>query len=181
MAYLNSLTNGIFTSLSFIATAGSLTSMDTAAELVTLFASEPVVIGNIRTFPEFGIPANIVNVPTYGQKTSGQVSGQSDMTALEFEINYVPSDFADTNKGNIAAKIGDGNLYPFQIAICNKLPTSRKQIATTGIGAGSTANVVFNFAGKFESFTIVPSLTDALVAKISISNATGMFGPTTYD
>jgi len=178
MAHINSLQNGIYTSLAFIATAGALSTMDTKAELETLFgsASVPVEVTNIREFPEFGTPSNIVNVPVYGAPSSTQVSGQSDMSTMEFTINYVPSDF-DTALG---AKIGDGLLYPFQIALCNKKPSNLKQVATTGIATGTVQNTVFNFAGKFASVMFTPSLTDSLTCKLTISMATNLFGPSTY-
>lgn len=177
MAHINTLQSGIYTSLTFVATAGALSTMDTQAELETLFASGGVEIKNIRDFPEFGNPANIVNVPLYGSPSSVQVGGQSDLNTMEFNLNYV----ADVFETDIThARIGDGLLYPFQIALCNKKPSNFKQIAATGIGAGPTLNTVFNFAGKFESLTVMPSLTDALTAKMSISMATTLFGPDTY-
>src|SRR6056300_1258169 len=47
--------------------------------------------GKIREFPNLGIPANVVNVPQYGQATSSQITGQSDPPSLDFTFNYVPS------------------------------------------------------------------------------------------
>lgn len=177
MAHIDSLMSGIFTSLAYLPTGQSLSAVDTAAELVALFAAtEPTRIRNIREFPEFSTkPANIVNVPVFGQQTSSQVSAQADQTAFEFTINYVPADHAA-----LGALAGDGKLYPFQIALCDKDPTSLKQTATTGIGAGSTKNTVFNFAAQISSFTVVPSLSDSLTAKLSLAIATEVFGPATY-
>lgn len=177
MAHINTLQNGIYTSLSFVASAGAIDTMDTASELVTLFATGGVEIKNIRDFPEFGNPANIVNVPSYGSPSSTQIGGQSDLNSLEFTLNYVPNTF-ETDVTH--ARVGDGLLYPFQIAMCSKKPANFKQIATTGIGTATTLNTVFNFAGKFESLSVVPSLTDSLTAKLAISMATTLFGPVTY-
>jgi hypothetical protein len=186
MAHLNSVQNGIYTSLAFIATAGALSTMDTSAELVALFntGSTPVEIKNIRDFPEFGNPANIVNVPVYGSPTSTQVSGQADLNTMEFTINYVAADF----EAQIThARVSDGLLYPFQIALTNVKPTGFKQIAPSasvgsigGITGGLIQNTVFNFAGKIESLVFVPSLTDAITAKLTISMATSLMGPATY-
>lgn len=181
MAHINTLQNGIYTSLAFVATASPLSAVDTQAELVALFGGTIVEIPNIRDFPEFGNPSNIVNVPVYGSVTSTQVSGQADLNTMEFTINYVPDQF-ETAVGH--AKVGDSNLYPFQIALCNKRPTAFKQItAAGGIGnliSAPVLNTVFNFAGKFESLVMVPSLTDSLTAKLTISMATPLFGPVSY-
>jgi hypothetical protein len=186
MAHLNTVQNGIYTSLNFIATAGALSTMDTASELIALFgsASTPVEIKNIRDFPEFGNPSNIVNVPVYGSPTSTQVSGQSDLNTMEFTINYVASDF-ETQVGH--SRVGDGLLYPFQIALTNVKPTGFKQTAPSasagsvgGITGTLNQNTVFNFAGKIESLVFVPSLTDAITAKLTLSMATQLFGPVTY-
>jgi hypothetical protein len=177
MSHLNTIQNGIYTSLAYLPTAAALSALDTQAELVALFAAtSPTEITNIRDFPEFGNPSNIVNVPTYGSPTSTQVAGQADLNTMEFTINYVADDVVTA----IGTKVADGLLYPFQIALCNKKPASLKQVATTGIGSNSTLNTVFNFAGKFEALTITPSLSDALTAKLTISMATNLFGPATY-
>jgi hypothetical protein len=175
MAHIDSYSNGIYTSLAYNETPGALSTMDTQAELITKFATAPAVLPSIREFPEFGNPSNIVNVPVYGQKTSSQVSGQADQNTMEFTINYVPADLV-----GLMPLIGDGQLYAFQIALCNVKPTNLLQTATTGIATGSVQNTVFNFAGKFESFTVTPSLTDAYTAKITLSMATELFGPVTY-
>lgn len=180
MAHLNSVIAGIFTSLAYNATpVASLAAGDTASELVALFATAPVQLNNIRDFPEIGTPANIVNVPVYGQKTSSQVQGQSDSPVLEFTLNYVPADMVA-----LQALIGNGQLYAFQIALCSQRPANFTQIATTGmataVNAVTTLNTVFNFLGKFESFTITPSLTDANQAKLTLSMQTELFGPATY-
>jgi hypothetical protein len=178
MAHINTVQNGIYTSLAFLPTAYALTAVDTQSEIVALMAAtSPTEITNIRDFPEFGNPANIVNVPVYGSPTSTQVAGQADLNTMEFTLNYIPDQF-ETQVTH--ARVGDGNLYAFQIALCNKRPSTFKQVATTGIASGTTLNSVFNFSGKFESLTVTPSLTDALQAKLTLSMATPMFGPATY-
>lgn len=179
MAHINTLQNGIYTSLAFLPTAYPLSSVDTQSEQVALMvATAPTEIPNVRDFPEFGNPSNIVNVPVYGSVTSTQVSGQADLNTMEFTINYVPDQF-ETAIGH--ARVGDSNLYVFQIALCNKRPSGFKQVNTTGgLGFNSVLNTTFNFAGKFESLVMVPSLTDSLTAKLTISMATPLFGPATY-
>jgi hypothetical protein len=181
MAHLDSLQSGVYTSLVFRGAAKTLDQVDTLAEIVTIMAAGTLIeITNIRDFPEFGNPSNIVNIPTYGSASSTQVSGQADLNTMEFTINYVPADF-----DAIMPFIGDAILYPFQIALCNKRPTSFRQNTTSGncIGGSTVApiqNTVFNFAGKFESLVVMPSTTDATTAKLTISMATPLFGPTTY-
>lgn len=178
MAHIDTLQAGIYSSLAYLPTNYALSAVDTAAEQIALFAAtEPTRISNIREFPEFSTkPANVVNVPVFGQATSAQVNAQADQSTFELTINYIPADHAA-----LAALAGNGSLYVFQIALCDKNPTSLKQIATTGIASGSTKNTVFNFAAQIVSFTVVPSLSDSLTAKISLALATEVFGPATYN
>ena len=180
MSHIASITAGIYTSIAFNPTAViSVAAADTAAELIALFAVAPTEIANVREFPELGTPANIVNVPVYGQKTSVQVQGQADAPTMEFTLNYVPADTVA-----LQALVGNGQLYAFQISLTSQEPSNLMQVAATGIGAPvasiNTNNTVFNFLGKFESFLVTPSLTDSTQAKITLSMQTEMFGPTTY-
>lgn len=180
MAHIASITAGIYTSIAYNATAvASVSAADTASELIALFSTQPVEVKNVREFPEIGTPANIVNVPVYGQKTSVQVQGQSDAPTLEFTLNYVPADMVA-----LQALVGNGQLYAFQIAICSQKPANLQQSASTGIGTAvatiPTANTVFNFLGKFEAFLVTPSLSDSVQAKLTLSMQTELFGPFTY-
>ena len=180
MAHISSIQSSIFTQLAYNALpVASLSAADTLTELTALFANAPTQVKNIREFPEFGTPANIVNVPVYGKKTSVQVQGQSDSPTLEFTLNYVPAEHEA-----LQALCGNGQLYAFQISLTSQEPSNLKQVAATGIGAPvaaiNTNNTVFNFLGKFESFLVTPSLTDSTQAKITLSMQTEMFGPTTY-
>ena len=52
-------------------------------------------VTNLREFPSVGTPANIVNVPQYGQSISSQISGQADAPTLEFTLNYIPTAHAN--------------------------------------------------------------------------------------
>jgi hypothetical protein len=180
MAHISSIQASIFTQLAFNPNAvATLSDGNTQAKLVALFATAPTQVANIREFPEFGAPANIVNVPVYGKKTSVQVQGQSDSPTLEFTLNYVPAEHAA-----VQAMVGNGQLYAFQISLTSQEPANLLQIPTTGIGTPvgnvNTNNTVFNFLGKFESFLVTPSLTDSTQAKITLSMQTEMFGPATY-
>lgn len=180
MAHISSIQASIFTQLAYNATpVATLSAADTQAELVALFATAPSEVTNIREFPEFGTPANIVNVPVYGKKSSVQVQGQSDSPTLEFTLNYVPAEHE-----TIQTLVGNGQLYAFQISLTSQEPANLQQIAATGIGSPvnsiATNNTVFNFLGKFESFLVTPSLTDSTQAKITLSMQTEMFGPATY-
>jgi len=180
MAHIGSITAGIYTSIAYNSTpVASLGSVDTAAEVISLFSSAPVEIKNIREFPQIGTPANIVNVPVYGQKTSVQVQGQADSPTLEFTINYVPADMTA-----LQALVGNGQIYAFQIALCSQKPANLQQTASTGIGSTvnsiATQNTVFNFAGKFEALLISPQLTDANQCTLTLSMQTELFGPATY-
>ena len=92
MAHIQSIGAGMFSDLSVAVptTAPVFANLDTEGEFNALFASEIqsaggvlgtntyVRVKNVREFPAMGTPPNIVNVPTYGQKTSQQIQGQAD-------------------------------------------------------------------------------------------------------
>lgn len=179
MAHITSIGAGIYSALAVNTTAiTSAASVDTLAELVALFADDTAFkeIKNVREFPQIGTPANIVNVPTYGQKTSQQIQGQADAPNLEVTINYVPSEWDPTTVGGLGSKVGDGKQYAFQFSLLNTKPAS---LETNAQGLGATANSNFYFVGKLEALLVSPQLTDANQATLTLSIQSEFFGPAT--
>lgn len=179
MAHINSIGAGIYSALAINTTpVASTASVDSLSELVALFATSGdfVEVKNVREFPQVGTPANIVNVPVYGQKTSSQIQGQSDAPNLEITINYVPSEWAaGTTLGDL---VGDGNVYAFQFSMLNSKPAGLTTTAGSA-GLGSVANSNFYFAGKVEALLVSPQLTDANQATLTLSVQGDFFGPAT--
>lgn len=174
MAHITSIGAGIFSAMAVHTTAiTDLTTVDTLAELEALFATTGFSeIKNVREFPQMGTPANIVNVPVYGQKTSSQIQGQADAPTLELSINYVPSEWAaGTTLGDL---VGDGSVYPFQFSLLNA-----KAPALTQAGLATVANSNFYFVGKVEALLVSPQLTDANQATLTLSIIGDFFGPST--
>ena len=121
-------------------------------------------VGNIREFPSLGTPANIVNVPVYGQSISSQVGGQADAPTLSFTLNYVPSVHAELD-----ALRRDGTTRAWRVRLAS---------AENGI-RGNSFDIFddFYFRGSVVSFEITPSLSDSNQATITV-NITGDFaGP----
>jgi hypothetical protein len=179
MAHITSIGAGIYSALAVNTTAiTSTTAVDTLAELVALFADDTAFkeVKNVREFPQIGTPANIVNVPVYGSKTSQQIQGQSDAPNLEVTINYIPSEWDPTVVGGLGAKVGDGKQYAFQFSLLNSKPAS---LETTSTGLGATANSNFYFVGKLEALLVSPQLTDANQATLTLSIQSEFFGPAT--
>jgi hypothetical protein len=179
MAHITSIGAGIFSALAvnttpIVGTAG----VDTLSELVALFnsASNFTEIKNVREFPQVGTPANIVNVPVYGQKTSSQIQGQADAPNLEITLNYIPSEWAAGT--TLGALVGDGNVYAFQFSMLNSKPAGLTTAAGS-TGLGSVANSNFYFVGKVEALLISPQLTDANQATLTLSVQGDFFGPAT--
>jgi len=179
MAHITSIGAGIFSALAVNDTPiTDLTTVDTLAELVAKFtaASDFVEIKNVREFPQIGTPANIVNVPVYGQKTSSQVQGQADAPTLELTLNYVPSDWTPTS--DLGKLVGDGKVYAFQFSLLNSKPAGLT--TTAGLaGLGSVDNSNFYFVGKVEALLISPQLTDANQATLTLSILGEFYGPAT--
>jgi hypothetical protein len=193
MAHISSIGAGLFSDLSVCmpASAPAFATLDTAAEYQALFASEIasqggtkaantfVRIKNVRTFPAMGTPPNIVKVPTYGQKTSQTIQGQADAPQLEIDINFVAADWAkDTGTVLLGNAVGDGNQYVFRFTLLNadSTGTGATQYASTAGGLGTVQNSQFYWYGKMEALLITPSLTDASVAKLTLSIQSPFFG-----
>jgi hypothetical protein len=160
MAQISSIGAGIYTSLAYVADSATA---DTASEFLALTMTN---ISDVRDFPAFLAPANIVNVPAYGQKQSSQIAGQSDAPTLEFTLNYVPS-----VHNTLQGLVGNGNLYIFRIRLANApLPAT--------LVAG-TEHSDFYVRGKFAAFQITPSLSDSNQATLTLSTDGDYFGPYT--
>jgi len=192
MAHINSIGAGLFSDLSIAVptTPPVYSSLDTAAEFAALFGSEIdsaggtkaagtfVRVKNVREFPAMGTPANIVNVPTYGQKSSQQVQGQSDSPSMEITLNFVPSDWADEVTNILGSMVGDGNQYVFRFSLLNSEPsgTGATKFATTAGGLGTVQNSEWYWVGKLEALLVNPQLTDANTATITLTVQSAVYG-----
>jgi len=171
MAHITSLGAGIYTYLDIF--SGTIpVDTDLATEYVALFATANVAdidrIPSIREFPSVGTPANIVNVPVFGQATSSQVQGQADAPSLEITVNYVPEDMQviDALKGTVVA---------FRVLMSPVTLSLADSLAATI----ATENTEFYFQGKVEAILVNPQLTDATTATITLSAQTDFIGPAT--
>lgn len=201
MTHLSSIGAGIFSDLSVATPASPLSAsaiadLDTDAEFAALFASEIanvppgtpaagafVRINNVREFPGMGTPANIVNVPTFGKRTSSQIQGQSDAPSFEVTLNFIGADWAKAAASLLGPMVGDGVQRVFRFAMLNSEPTGTgvTKYAQTAAGLGTVENSVFYFAGKIEALVVNPNLTDANQATLTISMQTDLFGAFTID
>ena len=163
MALISNIGAGIFTKLKYKADSGyTLPTSDSTHQTFIGAGGDfenAVDVTNIREFPSFGKPANIVNVPSYGQSVSSQIQGQADAPTLEFSLNYVPS-VHDT----IQALVQDGLTYVFELDVKN---------SATG------ANAAFYVKGSIASFEVSPNLTDSNQATLTLSTSTDYTGPFT--
>ena len=178
MPHISSIGAGMFSAMAVtLAPVASITAAPkTETALKALFATDPLFleISNVREFPAMGTPANIVNVPVYGQKTTQQIQGQADAPSMELQLNYVASEWA---KGaSLGDMVGDGKLYVFQFALLNAEPAG---LTATVTGLGSVDNSVFYFVGKMEAILVTPSLTDANTATVTVTVQSPFYGPFT--
>jgi len=175
MAHISSLGSGIFTYLDiFTGTIPAAT--DTAAECAALFVggtpgtadADHIRMPSVREFPSVGTPANIVNVPVYGQKTSSQVQGQSDAPTMEVTVNYIADDMQEIHQ-----LIGKEVIFRFMMAA---------SAVTQDEGADTTLaveNTSFYFIGRVEAILVNPALTDATTATVTLSAQSDFMGPAT--
>lgn len=184
MAHIDSIGAGLFSDLSMcnssttataiVSTiaAGSAVAIQSAFNNAFSVASAMTRITNVREFPSMGTPANVVNVPVYGQKTSSQVQGQSDAPSMEITLNYVPSEWGDGT--TLGGKVGDGNVYAFRFTLLNSKPTGYLS-AANGFGTGVKFSMYY-WVGKIEALLVNPQLTDANTATLTLTLNTDFFG-----
>jgi hypothetical protein len=164
MALISNIGAGIFTKLKYKADS-TYTLPTTDGEHQTFITASTgdfdgaTEVSGIREFPTFGKPANIVNVPQYGQSISSQISGQSDAPTLEFSLNYIPG-----VHNTLQGLVGDGSTYVFMLDVKN---------TTTG------DNAAFYVKGQVASFEVTPSLTDSNQATLTLTTSTDYAGPFT--
>jgi hypothetical protein len=189
MAHITTIGAGIYSDVSFstdtsftIAGAGGLSESAWKAFFATVALPGAAGgtgifrrISNVREMPQFGTPPNIVNVPTYGFKTSKQVQGQADAPSFELNINFVPSDWASATD-YLGIYVGNSTPYAFRITLLNSLPTT--YVSTAG-GLGTVQNTQYYFGGKLEALQINPQLTDSNQATVTVSVQTDFYGPWT--
>ena len=174
MAHVNDLRAGIYTYLDIY--HGDVSALDgdsVAADFAALYASATPGsdferMPSVREFPSIGTPANIVNVPVYGQSTSSQVQGQSDAPSLEVVINYVPDDTT-----TLYTLVGTEVAFRFLMAAA-AVTEAEGSAATLAVN-----NTEFYFLGKVEAILVNPSLTDATTANVTLSAQSDFVGPAT--
>ena len=175
MAHISSLGSGLYTYLDIY--TGALGTYTTAADCAAEFVgtvpgtadADHIRMPSVREFPAVGTPANIVNVPVYGQKTSSQIQGQADAPTLEVTVNYVAEDMQAIH----ALIDGTPKLFRFMMAAG---PVTQDQ------GAGSTLateNTEFYFVGKVEAILVNPSLSDSISATVTLAAQSDFYGPAT--
>jgi hypothetical protein len=194
MAHITSIGAGMYSDLSVHTPATELTTaalaaLDTSAEFMALFATEIANNGgtkaagafvrvlNVREFPAIGTPANVVNVPAYGQPTSSQIQGQSDAPSMELTLNFVPGDWGD-GTSILADMVGDGIQRVMRFALLNSKPTASgaTAYASTAGGLGTVPNSQYFFVGKLEALAVNPQLTDANTATLTLTVQGAFFG-----
>lgn len=180
MAHISSLGSGIYSYLDlYTGTLGTYaTANAAAAEFVGAVPgtadADHVRMPSVREFPSVGTPANIVNVPVFGQSTSAQIQGQADSPSLEVTVNYVADDMTAFHD-----LIGTRVLFRFMMA--NKAITADEaaedSAGWTTWASGGGENTNFYFVGKIEAILVNPSLTDATTATVTLSAQSDFLGP----
>ena len=117
MAQISSIGSGVYTSMDYLASTVALDETTVEAAFAVTDAALPV--SNVREFPTFGTPANIVNVPVYGSPTSLQVSAQADAPTLEITLNYVPNAAVGPHTALEALRAA-GTVHTFRISLQNE-------------------------------------------------------------
>ena len=179
MPQISSIGPTLYARLDYVTSSAALPTGTPAARYMALTTGANAIFGtgstvnevpNVREFPSFGTPANIVNVPVYGSQTSRQIQGQADFPSFEFTLNYVPEDHAA-----ISALVGQGATQTFRLRLSNNAAAN----VSTVIPTGATEISEFYFQGVVASFEVTPSLSDSLQATMSVAISSDIVGPLT--
>lgn len=191
MAHISSIGAGLFSDLSVCVGSVLTPTTHTAADFAALFTAidttpiaTPVSGGftrilNVREFPAMGTPPNIVKVPTYGQRQSQTIQGQSDAPQLELTLNFVPVDWDKTT--GLGALVGDGIARAFRFSLLNADPGASATWASSKAGYGNKDHTVFYWIGKLEALLVKPALADSNTATLTLSIQSDFYGAFTYD
>lgn len=205
MSHISSIAAAVYTDLAvaFAANTGGVATATafptTAGTLQALFATATgnatyIRATDIRSFPAVGTPANIVNVPVYGQKVSQTIGGQANAPTMDVTVNYIPSNWAKgttqstwtagvptVHGSELANLVADGVKRVWRLTLLATLPTGTPG-ASQGLydsnagGVGTVENTQFYWHGKVESLMVTPSLTDATTAVLSFSIQSDFYG-----
>ena len=174
MAHIKSIGVGMFSQLAYNATA-STGSPDTQADFEALTFID---VANVRECPPIGAPANIVNVPQYGQSISASVQGQADAPTLEFVLNWVPDHGVTAAAGvpvphnTLQGLVNNGIDYDFRVRILNAPEPAGGVVAATEYED-------FYFTGKLAAFVVSAPLDDSGQATMTVALNSEFFGPYT--
>ena len=166
MANITAIGAGIYTSLAHSTDTTLPSGSSTATMVLGLDEADFTEVAEVRELPSFGAPANIVNVPVYGQPQSDQIQGQSDAPTLEFTLNYIPSVHSA-----IQGFAGDNVSRLFRIRLAN-----------APVSTPLTTNSVFNdfyVVAQVAAFTVSPNLTDSNQATLTLATQGELLGPVT--
>jgi hypothetical protein len=162
-------------------TRSSTSGLNAGDKVTWTKGTDAAAFGRIREFPNLGIPANVVNVPQYGQGASSQIAGQSDAPSLDFTFNYVPTEhaFISTLRDS-----GENRLFRIRLSNAQQVEDTSGVILPfeTVDGAGSDMREFSDFFlfGAVASFEIVPNLTDSNQLNVTLTIDGEMRGPSSY-
>jgi hypothetical protein len=185
--HISSIGAGMFSDMSIAVpstpmTASQLSNLSTASSFQALFDLEVpstgsrgalsfVRITDVREFPSMGTPANIVNVPVYGSKTSKQIQGQSDAPSIELTLNYIPSEWADgTILGDL---VKNDESVVLRFVLLNAEPDGADY---TDANLATVGNSQYYWIGKLEALLVNPQLTDSNTATVTVTVQSNFYG-----
>ena len=205
MAHINSIGAGLFSTIMISqAAAASTTSLPelasgfseanwntvfsdssatrTGTGITTATAQPFHIITDLREIPAFGTPANIVNVPVYGQDTSSQIQAQADSPSLEVTLNYVPSEWSGAVANSLNTYLTNRTQVLIGIVMANSSVSNSRSAASynrTTAAIGTVQNSATFFVGRMEALQVTPSLSDTNQATLTISTQSSFYGPFT--
>lgn len=178
MPHISAIGASVYSSL-WLTTAPSTAVPANEAAWETLFATAGNIraVGDIREFPSIGTPANIVNVPVYGQSNSSQIQGQADSPQLDFSVNLRTATVYGTD--GIGLKVNDGNLYHFRFAMVNA--DAHPEDGVFPSSGTIPEHTSFYFRASVAALLVNPALTDASTGTLTLAIDGSFSGPFTVD
>lgn len=136
-------------------------------------------ISEIFKIFDVGNSVTVTSVPSYGQWMSQQVAVQGGDSALELEINYIPSLWKE---GSIL-KTWIGSEVPqlIRVAILDSRPNGYASAPESMGGLGDTQNSQYFFLGNLTGLRVLAKTQSANTGILNIIRKSDMYGPYSND
>lgn len=156
---------------------GNVSAAAGQADFAALFATSAdyTEIPHVAGIPPLGAQPNLMNINEFGVQVTSQIPGQQAAPPIEFQLNYVPTDWATGTTLNTL--LTSRTLTAFAVVILGQEATNLDMVdpGNGGPWLGLVPNAVMFFKGRMESLTFDAPANGPLSARLTVSFTGGKF------